>query len=106
MDKTEIIVATGNRGKLKEIRQICSDLPVFFSSLADHWAEVPDIQETGSTFLQNARIKARWVFERQGIWTLADDSGLEVDALNGEPGVRSARYAGENATDQQNCDLL
>lgn len=103
---TEILVATGNRGKLREIRQICADLPLTFSSLAEYWNPVPDIPETGDTFLQNARLKAQWVVQRKGIWTLADDSGLEVDALDGKPGVRSARFAGENATDHQNCDLL
>ncbi len=106
MTSTEIIVATGNRGKLKEIRQICADLPLIFSSLADHWSPIPDIPETAHTFEENARIKARWVFQRKGIWTLGDDSGLEVDALDGAPGVRSARFAGERATDLQNCDLL
>jgi XTP/dITP diphosphohydrolase len=90
----EVLIATGNIGKVREISEIFTGFGISFTSLKDHWAQVPDIPETGSTFFQNAKMKAEWVFSRKGIWTLADDSGLEVDALNGEPGVMSARYAG------------
>jgi XTP/dITP diphosphohydrolase len=101
-----LIAATGNAGKLREIRQILADLPFEITSLRDHWTPVPDIPETGSTFAENARRKAAWVFGRTGVWTLADDSGLEVDALDGEPGVLSARYSGEGASDEANVRKL
>jgi XTP/dITP diphosphohydrolase len=94
---SEILIATGNTGKVREIGQIFAAYPVRFTSLKDHWKEIPLIPETGATFLENARMKAQWVVSRKGVWTLADDSGLEVDALGGRPGVFSARYAGENA---------
>ncbi|MBD3421192.1 MAG: XTP/dITP diphosphatase [Chitinivibrionales bacterium] len=97
-----LIVATGNRGKLKEITEMLSDFDVAVQSLADIFDPVPAIPETGATFLANARRKADWVYSRKGLWTLADDSGLEVDSLEGAPGVRSARYAGEPADDVAN----
>ena len=102
----EIIVATGNRGKMREIAEWLSDFPYSLSSLKQHFNPPPRIPETGATFEDNALAKARWVYTRTGIWALADDSGLEVDCLDGRPGVHSARYAGENATDQQNLDKL
>lgn len=94
----EIIVATNNQGKMEEIRALCADLPVILRSLQDIWPQKPEIPETGLTFEDNALIKASWVFERKNTWTIADDSGLEVDALQGQPGVQSARYAGEKST--------
>jgi XTP/dITP diphosphohydrolase len=102
----KLIVATGNRGKLREIREICQGLPFEITSLKDHFNPIPVIPEDGSTFLENARQKARWVYERTNIWSLADDSGLEVDFLHGMPGVQSARYAGEHATDGQRIEKL
>jgi XTP/dITP diphosphohydrolase len=102
----KLIVATGNKGKLLEIREICRGLAFEISSLADHFDPLPVIPEDGATFLDNARQKATWVYARTGLWSLADDSGLEVDFLNGDPGVRSARYAGEHATDRQRLDKL
>jgi XTP/dITP diphosphohydrolase len=102
----ELIVATGNNGKMDEIRSLCADIPVSIRSLKDLWQEVPDIPETGVTFRENALLKAAWVFSRKKIWTLADDSGLEVDALQGAPGVHSARYAGELRDDAQNIRKL
>lgn len=93
-------------GKLREIREICRGLPFEFSSLKDHFDPVPSIPEDGATFLENARQKAEWVYSRTKIWALADDSGLEVDFLNGQPGVHSARYAGEHASDAQRIDKL
>ena len=99
---TKIIVATGNVGKMREFKEILSDLPLELSSLKDHWNPVPDIAETGSTFIENAMIKADWVFGKTDLWSLADDSGLEVDALNGAPGVYSARFSGEDATSEKN----
>ncbi|MFP4013013.1 MAG: RdgB/HAM1 family non-canonical purine NTP pyrophosphatase [Chitinispirillaceae bacterium] len=104
----EFIIATGNEGKLKEFREMLSRFPVRLSSLRDHWQPVPQIEENGATFFDNAKIKADWVYEHsKGVWALADDSGLEVDALDGRPGVKSARYSGENATsDKNNAKLL
>jgi len=102
----EIIIATKNAGKVREIREMFASHRLRFSSLGDHWETAPDIAETGSTFVENARMKAQWVFSRLGMWTMADDSGLEVDALGGEPGVRSARYAGEDASDARNNEKL
>jgi XTP/dITP diphosphohydrolase len=98
----EIIVASTNAGKIKEFREILGDLPLRLSSLFDNFSPLPSIPETGSTFLENALLKARWVCERKQKWVLADDSGLEVDALDGAPGVRSARFAGESAGSEAN----
>ncbi|MDG5815114.1 RdgB/HAM1 family non-canonical purine NTP pyrophosphatase [Chitinispirillales bacterium ANBcel5] len=103
----EIILATGNEGKVREFREMFSKLPVHLTSLKDHWDPVPAIDEYGLCFYENAKIKADWVFERtQGVWALADDSGLEVDALNGAPGVKSARFAGEKAMSKENNQKL
>jgi XTP/dITP diphosphohydrolase len=103
---SSIIVATGNMGKLREIREILRGLPVELVSLKEVFNPVPKIPETGSTFHENAAIKAKWVFDRTKTWSLADDSGLEVDFLGGAPGVQSARYAGDSATDGQRCEKL
>jgi XTP/dITP diphosphohydrolase len=96
-----ILLATTNRGKLREVVQVLGDLPVDFVTLAD----VPDLpipHETGSTFSENADLKA-WHYARlSGLWALADDSGLEVDALGGAPGIYSARFAGPDAADARN----
>jgi XTP/dITP diphosphohydrolase len=105
MDK-EIIIASVNRGKLKEIREILEDFPYTLTSLSDYWDPVPTIPEEGETFYANAASKAQWVFSRTKKMSLADDSGLEVDFLNGEPGVRSARFAGEPVSNQKNIDKL
>jgi len=106
MNKPEIIVATNNAGKMREIREIGKDLPVLFRSLKEVWPNPPQIPETGSTFEENAAIKAEWVYTRQKVWTLADDSGLEVDVLNGKPGVYSSRYAGEEQNNKKNIEKL
>jgi len=102
----DIIVASGNAGKIKEIVALLADMPVRVTSLKDYWNPVPSIPENGDTFLDNARIKAQWVFDETGRPSLADDSGLVVDALNGEPGVHSARYAGEPSSDSRNTQKL
>jgi XTP/dITP diphosphohydrolase len=81
-------------------------LPFVLTSLADHFDPLPAVPETGATFLDNALLKARWVYRQKGGWVLADDSGLEVDALGGLPGVRSARFAGEGAGSAANNLLL
>ncbi|MGN0408707.1 MAG: XTP/dITP diphosphatase [Bacteroides sp.] len=91
----KIIFATGNAGKLKEIKMIMADLDVEVLSMKEAGIEA-DIVEDGTTFEENAIIKAKTVMEKCGIMTLADDSGLEVDYLNKEPGVYSARYMGED----------
>ncbi len=95
-----IVVGTRNAGKIHEIRTALADLPVEVTGVPD--ADIPDVEETGTTFRENAIIKARYYCQQTGEFCLADDSGLEVDALNGAPGVYSARYAGENASDDDN----
>ncbi len=102
MNNNGLIVATGNLGKMKEISEICSDLPITLSSLKDIWQPVPDIPETADTFVGNAKLKAQWVLERKKCWVLADDSGLQIDALDGAPGIYSARYAGEPSDSKKN----
>jgi len=97
-----IVVASANKGKLKEIWEILSDMSVELVSMGDLWNPVPDIEENGTTFFDNAFIKATWVYKKSGMWSLADDSGLEVDFLNGEPGVFSARYAGKQGDSAAN----
>lgn len=89
----ELVIATKNKGKLVEIADLLKDLPVSVTSLID-LPDIGDIEEDGETFLENARKKAREVVQATKKWVLADDSGLVVAALNGEPGVKSARYAG------------
>ncbi len=100
-DQVTLIVATKNSGKLREIREICRQLGVEVRSLADYPA-IPDIAETGDTFLANALIKARTVQKITGQLVMADDSGLEVDALNGAPGIYSSRFAGRSGDDAAN----
>ena len=95
--KNSIIFATGNQGKMKEIRLILADLGMEILSLKDAGIEI-EIQEDGKTFEENAIIKAGAVMRETGTLVLADDSGLEIDYLNGEPGVYSARYLGEDTS--------
>jgi XTP/dITP diphosphohydrolase len=100
-----VVVATRNRGKLAELRRLLAGLPLELVGL-DAVGPVPEVVEDGDTFEANAAKKAREVAVATGLPALADDSGLEVDALGGAPGVRSARFAGEGATDQANNRLL
>jgi len=102
---TQLLIATTNRGKLKEYRAMLDGLPFELLSLEDAGITL-DVEETGETFEENAILKAKTYAAMSGLLTLADDSGLEVDALGGEPGVRSARYAGEGATSRQRNELL
>jgi XTP/dITP diphosphohydrolase len=95
------VLATRNPDKLREIRRILSGKEWTFKSLAD-FPDAPDVIEDGSTFLENARKKARAAWEHTGIGAIADDSGLEVDALGGAPGVLSSRFSGENASYHEN----
>ncbi len=102
----DVVVASSNHGKLAEIRSAL-DFPGWrFKSASELDEEWPSPEETGDTFEANARIKARAAYERFGLAALADDSGLEVDALDGEPGVYSSRYAGPCATDAENNSRL
>lgn len=101
----ELVVATHNQGKVEEFKTLMKDLPIDIKYLADFDAvEVP--AETGRTFAANARQKATYYAKKLGKTCIADDSGLEVLALDGAPGVRSARYAGEKASDEDNNNLL
>ena len=93
---TEVLIATTNEGKLREIRQILRDVPVVLKTLAD-FPTVEAPEETGATFAENARQKALHYARRTGMPTLAEDSGFEIDALGGEPGIYSARYLREDA---------
>lgn len=90
-----IVLATRNPGKLREIRQVLEELPVNVLGLDEIAPSLEEPEETGSTFAENAAQKARYYAQQTGQWCLADDSGLAVDALNGEPGVHSARYAAD-----------
>ncbi|MDD3652236.1 RdgB/HAM1 family non-canonical purine NTP pyrophosphatase [Immundisolibacter sp.] len=99
-----LVLASGNRGKLAELRGLLADLPLTLASLADFTAEAAE--ETAPTFVENAIAKARFAAQASGLPALADDSGLEVDALGGAPGVRSARFAGPDADDAANRRLL
>jgi len=101
----KLIVATRNKGKLKEIREILDNLDYEVVSM-DEAGFAVDIEETGTTFEENALIKARTIYEATGEISLADDSGLEVDYLNGAPGIYSARFGGEGASDREKNDKL
>jgi len=101
----KLFIASRNKGKIKEIEHYLKGLNIEFSSLITT-PNIPDIPETGKTFEENAFIKAKTVFDVVNIPVLADDSGLEVDHLHGAPGVHSARYAGEDSTDSENCQKL
>ncbi|WP_105167384.1 XTP/dITP diphosphatase [Pseudoalteromonas sp. T1lg23B] len=100
----QVVLATGNQGKVKELASMLSELKI--EVLPQSQFNVPDVAETGTTFVENAIIKARHAAKITGLPSIADDSGLEVDALNGAPGVYSARYAGAGARDQDNIDKL
>jgi XTP/dITP diphosphohydrolase len=97
-----IVVATRNAHKVREILRICRDWPVEW----DTDAALPEVEETGRGYLENALLKAEAAAAATGQVALADDSGIEVDALGGGPGPRSARYAGEGATDEANLRAL
>jgi len=99
-----IVLASSNAGKVKEINQLLSNHQIQVVPQSDF--NVPDIEETGLTFVENAILKARNAAQHSGLPAIADDSGLEVDALNGAPGIYSARFSGPEATDQTNNDKL
>ena len=104
-DKITIVIATRNKGKKSEISDLLKGFPVDIKGL-DDFGPIPHIEEDGDTFDENAYKKASLTARMLGFPALADDSGLLVEALGGAPGVLSARYAGENATDEQRCQKL
>jgi len=103
-DGKQLVLASNNAGKVREVGQILADLKLEVLPQGDFGVE--EVPETGTTFVENAIIKARHAADITGLAAVADDSGLVVDALNGEPGVWSARYAGEGASDQANLKKL
>jgi XTP/dITP diphosphohydrolase len=104
-DPARLLIATRNKGKLREYEPLLDGLPVMLTYLTEEGID-HDVEETGSTFTENAVQKAGEYARISGLLTLADDSGLEVDALGGEPGIRSARYGGPGATDEDRYRLL
>ena len=100
--KLKIVIATSNRGKIQEIINAFKDMPVELISLADLPEKYPEPVEDGDTFEANSLIKAKYYQQQTGMACLADDSGLEVEALSGAPGVYSARFSGESASDADN----
>ncbi|MBC7473543.1 MAG: RdgB/HAM1 family non-canonical purine NTP pyrophosphatase [Candidatus Sericytochromatia bacterium] len=101
----KIVLATTNEKKVKELLELLSDLDIEILTLKD-FPNCPETIEDGQTFSENALKKARTVYSHTGLLSLADDSGLEVDAMNGEPGIYSARFAGDDANDKNNNDKL
>ncbi|CAH6920487.1 dITP/XTP pyrophosphatase [Vibrio chagasii] len=101
---SKIVLATGNQGKVREMAGILSEFG--FDVVAQSEFNVSEVAETGTTFIENAIIKARHAAKETGLPAIADDSGLEVDFLKGAPGIYSARYSGEGATDKQNIEKL
>ncbi len=100
IENGKIVLASGNSGKLREIQAVLDQQR--FQLIKQSEFNVPDVPETGTTFVENAIIKARHAAQFTGLPALADDSGIEVDALQGAPGVYSARYAGEHGADEAN----
>lgn len=101
----ELLIATGNKGKAVELRSLLAGLPLRLRDLSE-FPSAREVEETGRTFSDNAALKAQGYAGQTGLWTLADDSGLEVDALGGAPGVFSARYGGEGLTDADRVTRL
>ncbi|WP_028783377.1 XTP/dITP diphosphatase [Thalassobacillus devorans] len=102
----KLIIATKNPGKVKEFQELFHKYGIQVRSLLDLEEPVDDIEETGKTFEENAVLKAETISKQFNIPVLADDSGLEVDALDGRPGIFSARYAGEEKNDQKNLEKV
>ncbi|MFK3663212.1 XTP/dITP diphosphatase [Scandinavium sp. NPDC088450] len=100
----KVVLATGNAGKVRELSSLLSDFGL--DVVAQTELNVESVEETGLTFIENAILKARHAAKVTGLPAIADDSGLAVDVLGGAPGIYSARYAGEEATDQQNLEKL
>ena len=104
-NQTQILIATSNHGKVAEIREALSSLPVRLRQL-DEFPKALPIKETGATYEENAALKALGYAEQTGIYALADDSGLEVEVLSGKPGVHSARFGGEHLADRERTQKL
>ena len=102
---TEFLIATRNAGKILELQSLFASLPLKLRNLAE-FPQTTEVAETGTTFSENAVLKAKAYAQQTRLWTLADDSGLEVEALGGAPGIFSARYAGERASDDERIALL
>jgi len=105
LSNMKVVIASRNRKKLEELKRILEGVDITILSVSD-FPNLEEVVEDGLTFQENALKKARYVCQQTGLPALADDSGLEVEALGGAPGVRSARYAGENATDEDNINKL
>ncbi len=101
----KIFLATKNEGKIKEFKKITEGMDIEVHSVLDN-IDIPDVEEDGKTFEENSSKKAKEISEYTGIITISDDSGLCVDILNGNPGIYSARYSGEDATDEKNIKKL
>ena len=99
--KKQILLATTNKGKLYDVQEILKGIDVEILSFLN-FSDYPNVEETGTSFLENAELKAKAAFEIYGFPSFGDDSGLEAFQLNGEPGIYSARYAGEDADDEKN----
>ena len=104
-NSSSVLLATNNAGKIREYRSLLQELPVKLVTLGEQGINV-SVEEVGNSMEENARLKAMILSRKSGLLALADDSGLEVDALGGDPGVLSARYAGEGASDSDRVDLL
>ena len=104
MDLKELVLASGNQGKIKELQHMLGGLGI--NIIPQRTLGIEDADETGLTFVENSILKARHAAEQSGLPAIADDSGLEVDYLKGAPGIYSARYAGIGANDQANLDKL
>lgn len=99
--KKQILLATTNKGKLNDVKEILKDIEVEILSFLD-FDDYPNVEETGTTFLENAELKVKAAYYKYGLPSFGDDSGLESFQLNGEPGIYSARYAGDDADDEKN----
>ena len=102
---SKLLLATNNPGKIRELAVLLQDMP-FIVTTPNEEGIVLEVEETGTTFEENAILKAEAFAQASGLCTMADDSGIEVDALGGEPGVYSARYAGPDATDEDRVRYL
>ncbi len=105
MSKNKLLLATNNKGKAREYKSLLAGIPYQLVTMTDEGITT-EVSETGATFEENAILKATVLAAESGLLTLADDSGLEVDVLGGEPGVLSARYAGEGASDADRAKFL
>lgn len=100
----QIVLATGNKGKVREITQMLAEYP--YEIIPQSNFNIPEVAETGLTFVENAIIKARHAAKIAGLPAIADDSGIEIDSLNGAPGIYSSRYAGIHASDRENLQKV